>query len=131
MELSAAQKAALGKLGAVLVYAHGSVAEGTARSDSDLDIAVLLERAPEDPAQATADIVQALAGLEASREMDVAILNAASPLLRQRVASRGALLFARSQGDIVSFQLRAMHEYESSKRIAAIGRAAAMARAGV
>ncbi|MDO8562187.1 MAG: nucleotidyltransferase domain-containing protein [bacterium] len=125
------QRHALEEVGVVLLYAHGSVAEGAARDDSDVDIAALFERAPADSVKATSEIIAALHGFEKGREMDVAILNTASPLLAQRVASRGALLYARSPSDELGFRIRAMHEYESSRRIARIGRDAALARANI
>jgi len=122
LTLSEEQKAGLARLGVVLCYLHGSVATGLAGKDSDVDIAVLFDRAPHDAVQATADVVAALHGFVKNREMDVAILNTASPLLAQSVAARGKLLYARTPDDDLLFQICAMHEYESSRHIARIGR---------
>ena len=119
--LSENQRRSLQKIGVVLLYVHGSVAAGRARKDSDVDIAVLFEQAPADSVRATADIVTALSGLEAGREMDIAILNDASPLLNQMVASQGKLLYARSPDDALRFEMRAMHEYEYSRQVVRLG----------
>ena len=127
--LSQEQRAALEKIGVTLAYLHGSVSKDIARDDSDVDVAVLFESAQKDTVRATADVVAALQGLEASREMDVAILNTASPLFAQNVAVHGELLYARGERDVMSFYLRAMHEYEFSRRIAEIGRSSVFARA--
>ena len=110
--LSEPQKAALQKLGVVLVYLHGSVAAETARNDSDVDIAALFEKMPDDIIRATGKLVGIFAGLIPGRELDIAILNEASPLLKQIVASTGKLLYARSPDDTLRFELRAMDEYE-------------------
>jgi len=125
------QRVELEKLGVVLCYLHGSVANGTAREDSDVDIAVLFKQEPSDPIEATGALLQALEGYMPGREKDVALLNEASPLFKQIVASTGKLLYARSPDDALRFELRAMHEYEDSRYIAHIGREIAKARAGV
>lgn len=124
------QKKKLRAAGAVLCYLHGSAAAGSLRKDSDIDVAVLFGRTPNDPVKATNAVLDALSDFLPKREIDIAILNTASPLLAQRVAARGALLFERDPGEAFRFALRAMHEYESSRRIAKIGRAAARIRAG-
>lgn len=119
--LTETQHLALEKLGVVLLYLHGSVAAGTARKDSDVDIAVLFEAMPKDPIGATTTILEVLRGLVPAREMDIAILNEASPLLRQAVASHGIVLYARTPDDTLRFQLRAMHDYEYSRHVVRLG----------
>ena len=125
--LTDAQCRSLEKIGVVLLYLHGSVATGRARTDSDVDVAALFERAPRDAVKATTDVVDALQGYEKSREIDVAILNNASPLLSQSVAAHGTLLYARSEKDELAFQIRAMHEYEFSRRVVRIGQESVIA----
>ena len=129
--LTPQQRAKLAELGVVLCYLHGSVAKGIARDDSDIDIAVLFDRMPDDVIGATGALIQALAGLAQGRELDIAILNEASPLLKQIVASTGKLLYARSTEDELRFQIRAMHEYEDSRHIVRLGQEIAMKRAGL
>lgn len=131
IKLTDEQRRTLGGLGVVLCYVHGSVAAGTARADSDVDIAILFERQPEDPIQATTAIIQALDAFAPGREIDVATLNDASPLLAQSVAARGTLLYARSSDDVLRFQMHTMHEYESSRHIVYLGQQLALARAQV
>jgi len=131
LALTQTQQDELRKLGTVLCYLHGSVATGKAGRESDVDIAVLFDRAPTDLVGTTTAVVRALQGFVPEREMDVAILNQATPLLMQTVAVHGKLLFERSIGDGLLFQIRAMHEYESSRHIVRIGRRLALARAGL
>jgi len=120
------QQEALKNLGVVLLYVHGSVATGSARKDSDVDIAVLFDHTPADSVEATAGIVAALHGFEKEREMDVSILNEASPLLNQTVASQGKLLYARLPDDALLFEMRAMHEYEYSRQVVRLGQELAL-----
>ncbi len=121
IQLYTKQKTELKKLGVVLLYLHGSVAAGTAREDSDVDIAVLFENKPDDSVGATTAIMQIFRGTIPEHKLDIAILNEASPLLKQIVASAGKLLYERSQGDSLEFELRAMHDYEYSKHVVKLG----------
>ena len=130
-QLTDQQKVALQKLGVVLLYLHGSIAAGTPRTDSDADIAVLFEQMPEDPIGVTGKLIDILTGFIPGRELDIAILNEASPLLKQAVASRGTLLYARSSDDDLRFQVQSMHEYEASRRITRIGQTSVMGRVGI
>ena len=121
LSLTEDQKTSLQKLNVVLLYLHGSVAAGTARANSDADVAALFEKTPTDSIEATAAIHEALRGLFPERELDVAILNEASPLLKQAVASEGKLLYARSSDDTLRYELRAMHDYEYSRHVVRLG----------
>lgn len=131
LTLSETQKDELQKLGVTLAYLHGSVAAGTAHAGSDADIAVLFDTMPEDAIEATGTLIQTLSGSIPGREIDVAILNEASPLLKQIVASTGKLLYARSPDDTLRFELRAMHDYEYSKHVVRLGQELVLQRAGL
>ena len=131
LSLSDIQREALVRAGVILAYVHGSVAQETSRMDSDVDIAVLFDSTPEDAVVATTDVLRALAGFVSHREVDIAILNTASPLLAQTVAVHGVLLYARSDADRMAFDIRAMHAYEFSRRITSIGRAPHLASIAV
>jgi predicted nucleotidyltransferase len=94
-------------------YVFGSVATGRARPDSDIDIGVLLARRL--PARRALSYRLALAadlGAALRRsEIDVVVLNDASPLLAQRVLSRGRLVFERSASAQVRFQVQTARRY--------------------
>jgi predicted nucleotidyltransferase len=127
LSLSDTQREALARAGVILAYLHGSVAQGAARTDSDVDVAVLFESKPPDAVVATTDVLRALAGFVSHREIDIAILNDASPLLAQSVAVHGVLLYARGDADRLAFDIRTMHAYEFSRRITSIGRSPLLA----
>jgi len=129
--LSGLQRAELARLGVVLCYLHGSLAASNARRDSDADIAVLFDEMPPDVIALTGSLLQALEGFAPGRELDIAILNEASPLFNQSVAAHGMCLYSRSEDDETRFQVRAMHEYEDSRHVAKVGRDAVLARLGI
>lgn len=94
-------------------YVFGSVAAGRARPDSDLDIAVLLNR-PLPARRALSYRLDLMADLGAAlgrADVDLVILNDAPPLLAHRVLSRGRLVFERSAPGRVRFQVQTARRY--------------------
>jgi uncharacterized protein len=95
----------------VAAYLFGSVARGTARPDSDVDIAVLLAKAPasELSAQpfALEDDLCALVG----RAVQIVVLNSAPADLAFRVLREGKLLLDRDPAARARFEVRTRNEY--------------------
>ena len=91
--------------GVAVAYLFGSRAEGTARPDSDHDVAVLF--AAEDPAfDATVRLGAALAAVLGT-PVDVVDLDRAELELRGRVAEQGRLLFSADEARRVGFEVDA------------------------
>jgi hypothetical protein len=94
-------------------YVFGSVATGRARPESDVDIAVLLDprltgrRAFSHRLRLITELGAALG----RRDVDVVILNDASPLLAHRVLATGRLIFERSASARVRFQVTTANRY--------------------
>lgn len=84
------------KRGVLLAYLFGSRARGTAREDSDYDIAVLFGREVTliDELELSLEIARALD--EPSERVDVVALERADPLLKLRVLREGKPLYAVS-----------------------------------
>lgn len=88
-------------------FLFGSEAEGRARADSDLDVAVLL--ACED-AELTLRLLEALAAAGLDR-VDLVVLNQADPVTRFEAVRANKLLFARQGFDRGEFYSRIVREY--------------------
>lgn len=101
----------------VAAYLFGSLAEGRATARSDIDIAVLLDRIPDDEMGDLGRRLRLMGEFRrfADREVDVIILNTASPLLRYQVLRHGRRLFERDPGARVEFEVRTGQEYEDLK----------------
>ena len=99
--------------GALLVLQHGSTVTGTADATSDLDLAVLFEHAPSMDAylSCVADLQAAFPG----RDVDVALLNHADPLLLKRVTDRCVLL-SGSAARLRDLRLYAFKRYQDHRR---------------
>ncbi|MFW5877218.1 MAG: type VII toxin-antitoxin system MntA family adenylyltransferase antitoxin [Myxococcota bacterium] len=86
----------------------GSHARGAARPDSDIDVAVLLDVAPE-PRQRTAQlrkILEAVGRELAVDRVDLVILNDAPPKLAFRALAEGRVAFTRNLEALHRFRVR-------------------------
>ena len=102
-----------GRLEIEAAYIFGSVAAGRARKNSDIDIAVLVDRRVR-PGRFLKYRLQLIADLGSAlrrSDVDVVILNEAPPLLAHRVLSQGKLVFERSASARVRFQVRTASLY--------------------
>ena len=96
---------------AVAVYLYGSVARGTARQGSDVDVGVLLA---EDPPRTLKGLrLDVEADLEALLEVPVqlVVLNRAPPDLLHRVLRDGKLVLERDRSRRIRFEVKARNEY--------------------
>ena len=107
-------KEALVKHGVVLAYLFGSQAEGRARPSSDVDIAVLL---PYDTPRSKffdvrLSLTNELMDLLHKNEVDVVVLNEATPLLAYQVLKNGKVLYEDSRTHPrVGFIVRVTKQY--------------------
>jgi predicted nucleotidyltransferase len=94
-------------------YVFGSAATGRMRNDSDIDIAVLLDgrMRPSQFFKYRLDLMADLGSALRRSDVDVVVLNEATPLLAHRVLSQGALVFERSASARVRFQVRTASRY--------------------
>ncbi len=90
------------------IYVHGSIANDTARPDSDLDLALLLPPGKELPNLLSFSAVLAAA---ARREVDVVDLRRAGNMLRKEVLEHGIPLYAANSEQVLAWEASAMSEY--------------------
>jgi predicted nucleotidyltransferase len=101
--------------GVLLAYLYGSHGEGRAHRQSDVDVAVLLDRERFPTAAARFDervrLTAELIAVLHNNEIDLVVLNDVSPLLGRRVVYEGRRLFCADSGAEHAFvrdvQLRA------------------------
>ncbi len=92
-------------------YLFGSAARGEMRPDSDVDIAVLYRTMP--PATLEGSGVGLAGALEdhLHKQVDLIVLNRASPDLVHRILRDGLLIFDRHPELRVRFEVQARNEY--------------------
>ncbi|MCI0416192.1 nucleotidyltransferase domain-containing protein [bacterium] len=97
-----------------LVLLFGSSAMGTSGPESDVDIAVLFERVP--GAYESQDLKEGLAE-KLNREVDLIILNHASPILRMQVLKKGIPVLVKEQQHYCRFFTDTISQYDDLKRV--------------
>lgn len=98
--------------GVAAVYLFGSVARGESRPGSDLDVAVLLEPAPERGTFESLRLgLRAELESELGQEIDFVVLNHAPPDLTHRVLRDSVLVIEPDPSARVRFEVRARNEY--------------------
>lgn len=95
-----------------LIVLFGSVALGRSRADSDVDIAVVCDRAADLDA-----LYVALAPRLQTGRLDLVDLKHAGPLLAFQVARSGRPLFEREPGEFRRFQSLASRRYADTKKL--------------
>ena len=99
----------------VAAYLFGSMAQGRATPHSDIDLAVLLNI--EDDMERFHRRLALMGALDrfADREVDVIVLNDASPLLCHQVLKTGRLLYEADRAARIEFEVRAGKIYADLK----------------
>lgn len=102
------------RLGIRLILQFGSTVSGTEHGRSDLDLAVMLEAA-DVPLRTLLEVRRALEELFPGREVDLALINRANPLLLKKITERCRLLFG-SPEDLALLRLYAFKRYQDYRR---------------
>jgi uncharacterized protein len=112
----------------VLAYLFGSFVERQGAKFSDIDIAVLVDEALMEKAEALGRygyapfLITEIAHLLKYPEIDLSLLNRASPLLQKRVISHGRLIYARSEKERIAFETSALSRYADTEPLRRIKR---------
>ena len=109
----------LKKHGVVLAYLYGSQARGNAMAESDVDIAVLLDKKikEEKYLDKTLKLSALFSELYPDKEIGILILNQTTPLLKQNVIVEGKELYVADKLKRIIFENKALHEYEDTKKL--------------
>ncbi len=102
------------KHGLLLLLRFGSSVTGRVHAASDIDLAVLFDRAPESLG-ALADLTADLQTLVPDREVDVAVLNHADPLFLKQVTEHCELVYG-SPRRFTEFKMYAFKRYQDHRR---------------
>lgn len=97
-----------------LSFLFGSSVKGYFSKESDIDIAVLFDKKPD-----LNEIIELKEILESilKREVDLAILNGASPILKMQVLKYGILIFKRDDKVYNKFFVDTINQYDDLKRV--------------
>lgn len=94
-----------------LVFLMGSYAKGTARDESDVDVAVLFDQFPD--ANQVTNLREALT-LLLRKDVDLVLLNSAGPVIRMQALKNG-LIIHRGKNAYEEYFTRTLNEYSDLK----------------
>jgi len=107
--------------GIVLLLQFGSSVTGREHAHSDLDVAVLVERAPRTLAE-YGNLIGDLQALFPQREIDVGLINHADPLFLKKITEHCVLLYGERRR-LAELKIYAYKRYQDYKRYLALERA--------
>jgi len=95
----------------LLVFLFGSFARGFGTDESDVDVAIMFEKIPD--FYELSDLQEELSG-HVGKEVDIVILNTASPVLKMRILRYG-LMIKKDQRTYNDFYVNTLNEYDDLK----------------
>jgi predicted nucleotidyltransferase len=103
-----------------LALLFGSVVQGKMRSDSDIDLALLIEKSyfPRESflrGRLKRRMIRELSALLRTSLLDLVILNQASPFLRHQVARACEVLYEKSPGDFADYASLALRQHNDAR----------------
>jgi len=102
-----------------LIYLFGSETTGFTHPESDVDIALLfnIDKVPE-----TGRLMQIQDDLTSllKKEVDIVVLNNASPIIRMQILRKGKKLIERNRRVFINFFTRTVNEYDDLKRVRSV-----------
>jgi len=113
---------------AVAAYLFGSAAGGHVHAESDIDIALLIEKGTAEeldriePYDYKASVIAELSQALGTDKIDLVLLHQAPPFLANEVISRGKLLFSRDEEARLDFEVSAKLRYLDTKPLREIKR---------
>jgi len=102
------------KRGILLTFLFGSFVNKRVRPLSDVDIGILFRTVPD--VYAINDLTEELSSL-LQREVDLVVLNHASPVLKMQVLKNGILIYASDRRYFHQFFVDTVNQYDDLKRI--------------
>lgn len=102
----------------VAAYAVGSFVQGNAGTESDFDLAVVVENRNAVSQDLIYDLFK---GIQFPRNLDLSLVDrASSPLFLFQVISKGERIYERTRNDAVQFEAFVLHNYYDSAHMRAI-----------
>lgn len=103
----------------LIAYLFGSQHTGKTHSESDVDVALLFRADKSPSAEQFLEIQDDLTRL-LLKEVDIVVLNHASPIIRMQVLQKGKKLFEREHRAFTEFFVRTLNEYSDLKQVRAV-----------
>lgn len=102
----------------MVAYVLGSFAQGNTRSESDFDVAVVVDK----KLSTSEDIMyELLKTIQFPKNLDLSVVDrASSPLFLFQIVSKGERVYERNRIDMVEFEAFVLHNYYDTAHLRAI-----------
>lgn len=94
-----------------LVFVHGSLAKDDLKTLSDIDIALLFKEGCKDILKGISETMEKFSEWTGREDIDLMVLNSASPLACMQVLCNGKILYCRNSLVLKKFRLRTIQHY--------------------
>jgi predicted nucleotidyltransferase len=98
----------------LLAFLFGSFARNRTHLSSDIDIGILFKTVPE--METLHDLTEGLSSI-LTRDVDLAVLNYASPILKMQILKNGILVFASNKKYYYQFFTDTINQYDDLKHV--------------
>lgn len=105
-----------GKPAILVAFLYGSQVTGRGDSDSDIDIALLYDRNFLPDVEQRLQLVDDLVSVT-KRDVDLLILNDASPIICMQVLRKGNIIFEKDHQAYLDFFVKTVSKYDDLKRV--------------
>lgn len=100
------------------VYLFGSLPKGYAGRESDLDLAVVVDKKKPDSEDTIYELIK---DIQFPKNLDLSVVDrASSPLFLFQVVSKGQRIYERNRSDMVQFEAFVLHNYYDTVHLRAI-----------
>lgn len=103
----------------LIAYLFGSQTTGLTHRESDVDVALLFRFDSVPSGDQLLQIQDELTSL-LKKEVDIVVLNDASPVIRMQVLRKGKKLFERDRQAFTRFFVRTVNEYDDLKKVRSV-----------
>lgn len=104
-----------GRAEVAAAFLFGSQASGRSNAASDVDIAILFHWESNREDLRLSELITDLIGILRRQDVDVAILNDASPVLLREVAVHGHVIYSENEEIVAEFGIWALQQYEDTR----------------
>jgi predicted nucleotidyltransferase len=98
----------------LLAFLFGSFAGNQQRPTSDVDIGILFETVP---SPATIQDLNEKISTALKKEVDLLIINQASPILRMQILKKGKVIIKRNKKEFNRFYVQVVNQYDDLKQV--------------
>lgn len=102
----------------IAAYGIGSFSQGSAGSESDFDLAVVVDKKQPDSLDT---VYELLKDIQFPKTLDLSVIDrASSPLFLFQVVSKGERMYERNRRDVMLFEAFVLHNYYDTAHLRAI-----------